>query len=157
MKKDRIIALFCSIFLHAIFIFALIKHDLNFQVGTKETPAKEEEVYVSVRLLPKADKLTISDRGLSESTPTYYQPDEKICSGQDKFYLGIGVIYQFGSNLLTHVPEQYPAYKAGLRVGDEYLNPGEDPVNGYLRVEIIRESTKMEFKVKVYTICYSGD
>jgi hypothetical protein len=115
---------------------------------------KSTEKVLEVTLLPPkeslAEKLPISDipnQNISQTDPV-------ICKNQDKNYFGVGFIYSPFTSLVTYAPEFYPAYKAGIRIGDMVLDPDTPIVNGFLDIEIIRGYQQMHFRIKAENICF---
>lgn len=83
-----------------------------------------------------------------------YQTDLVICSGKDKTYLGIGFVYQPGSNMVTRVPPGLPAYDAGVRVGDYVLDPDAPIVDGHITIHIRRAFEFITFRIRAANICF---
>jgi len=83
--------------------------------------------------------------------------DPDICANKDNSYMGVGFRYSPFTNLVIDVPEYYPAYKAGIRVGDLLLDPDSPIVDGYLNIEIIRGYQQIHFRIKAEQICYGTE
>ena len=93
-------------------------------------------------------------QGKSKNSKPKYVYDKKICELADNTYIGVGIIFAPFNDTISYAPEQYPAYKAGIRVGDTILNPTEEMINGYIKFEIMRGIARFTFNVKAEKICY---
>jgi len=72
---------------------------------------------------------------------------------EGKAYKGIGMQYD-PDEIVTVVPASYPAYKAGIRLGDEVLNPDFQPdADGYDLVAFSRHGIKRTLRIKTQWIC----
>ena len=70
-----------------------------------------------------------------------------------KAYRGIGMQYD-PDEVVTVVPSSYPAYKAGIRLGDEILNPDFQPdADGYDLVDFKRHGKQRSLRIKTQWIC----
>ncbi len=150
------VAMVASILLHMVII-------LPISIKSAETKITKAEAQPSVKLLP-IEKLEPM-RPAALKSDQYYKSqrhvdpysNEAICEGKDKNYVGIGMIAQPGSNRVIVVPEQYPAYKAGIRRGDVILDLyGPEIVNGYLTFTVNRGNDITRIKIHVEKICYTG-
>lgn len=74
-------------------------------------------------------------------------------------YDGIGVTYGIGTGQIATAPPYYPAYKAGVRVGDVVINSEFITENGYTSFTVSRlgVSDHIHFKVKLDKICYETE
>lgn len=151
MKRSTKVGLAATILLHlSLFLFFIPI------IPTKNTPPPPDEIKpLMVRLLPKTD--AVHDEVLKGNKDTIVYPaNSQICGGKDKSYTGIGLIFMPGSHMVIYAPEYYPAYKAGVRVGDYILDPYSNPINGYVDLEIRRGYNTLKFHIKVDNICYTG-
>jgi C-terminal processing protease CtpA/Prc len=72
---------------------------------------------------------------------------------QGKTYVGIGLQFNL-DQAVTVAPESYPAYKAGIRVGDQVLNPDFEPdADGYDVVDFTRHGKHHRLRIKTQWIC----
>jgi hypothetical protein len=149
-KLITTIALIGSLLIHAAFLFVLTS-----TAGLKPPPPppkEKERDSLKVELISAAPpsvakQLKPGDKG--------YVRDEQMCEGKDNTYTGVGIMIQPGSDTVIKAPEQYPAYRAGMRVGDFIIDPfGVDIVDGYMTFKIMRHTEIMEFHIKVENICY---
>lgn len=93
-------------------------------------------------------------QGKSTNSKPKYVYDKKICELADNTYIGVGIIFAPFNDTISYAPEQYPAHKAGIRVGDTILNPVEPIIDGYIKFEIMRGIERFVFNVKAEKICY---
>ena len=119
-------------------------------------PASEIEHSVRVTLIPKISAAPAITEG--DGPGINGAPDPRICAGRHKTYTGIGIIHGIGTLRIDSAPATYPAYKAGLRVGDQivelYHEIGGSP---YMRVHVTRNGQHLKFRIKVEPICYEED
>lgn len=149
MSGKKVFAIIFSLLLHLSLILLAIhssKHKLHNKVSTS----------VSVQLLElEIIKTSSSVSGLGDGNTI---PNiERICSPNSKSYIGAGFLYSSSTYLVIYIPETYPAYLAGLRLGDMIMNPFVDPVNGYFEFDILRHYQHMHFSVKADKICFKED
>ncbi len=72
---------------------------------------------------------------------------------QGRAYLGIGMQYDL-DGLVTVAPQSYPAYKAGIRPGDQVLNPEFEPdADGYDTVDLKHHGRHYRVHIKTQWIC----
>lgn len=147
-----------SILIHVFAIWVLLS--IHLKVSTQVTRQVED---VPVRLiyepaihfLPKPAITEGAGTGEVQETNNRYPVDSRVCSNRDKNYLGIGMLYNVGSNLVTYVPTFYPAYLAGVRVGDFLLNPEEPIQDGYINLRFIRGYIEHRLRIKTEMICFN--
>ncbi len=154
MKKSKVIGAAGTIFLHLLLVFAFLYNPPKYP-DIQPVPEMKEPHRIEVRLIPIIEPTSnietkIADEGKKVSYPT----DDKICGGKDKFYKGIGIIYNPGTHVITHAPEYYPGYKAGLRVGDFIRDPEAKEVDGFVEFEIFRDRGSLYFRIKADNICF---
>ena len=153
-RRNKIIGLIISILIHIAILLPFLISSNGIKVH-KPKPPPDEPHSIELTLLPMAtaeDPKLTSDKSNKKAT---YPTDTKICAGRDKTYVGIGFVINFGSDMIIHIPEFYPAYKAGMRLGDLILNPYEVPVNGWIDYDVMRHTERLHFHVKVDNICYN--
>jgi hypothetical protein len=119
-------------------------------------PPGSEQKEISVALLPPIEHSSIVTPPVDSSSELVAQVDPNICKDQGKTYLGVGFRYSPFTNLVTHIPEYYPAYRAGMRIGDMVLDPDTPIVDGYLDIEVVRGYQQMHFRIKAEQICYKA-
>jgi len=119
----------------------------------KHPPSAAAEQRVSVNLLPPpspAAHLSAEGPNPGGGTPSDPCPAEKQ-------YEGIGILWMPGTRLIVKAPPGYPAYRAGIRVGDMLVNPDElYPRGNILEIDVFRHTTRLTFKVKLEKICFDG-
>lgn len=77
------------------------------------------------------------------------------CPSGTKVIFETGFIYDSESGEVVEAPEYMPAYKAGIRLGDVFLNRGVKPdTEGYMTLQFFRDGGLTVFHVKAVLICY---
>ena len=137
----------------------------------KDNQANAPENVISAELLPPETESATEDKKQQtirmlkgdiyykdDTTPTLDEVDAEICNGKSDTYVGAGIIIQPGSDLVTSAPPQYPAYKAGIRVGDKLIDPfGSDVMpDGYIDFTVLRNNELIKFHIKAEKICYKN-
>lgn len=77
------------------------------------------------------------------------------CSSQ--IYEGIGYLFQPSTGTVINVPPGYPAYDAGIRLGDVIIETQIEPdAEGYYHIRVRRHgiAAPLIFHIKVQPICY---
>jgi len=154
MKQSKVIGATGTILLHLLIVFAFLYNPPKY-LDIQPVPEMKEPHRIEVKLIPIIKPtldsiIKTKDNGKKVSYPT----DSKICNGKDKFYKGIGVIYNPGTHIITHAPEYYPGYIAGLRVGDFIVDPESQEINGYITFDIMRSREQQQFHIKTDNICF---
>ena len=142
----RMVGLAVSLILHILIIFFIFyKSEVN-------SPPKETENLhpIEVTLLSKSEDKPITSEG--EGLEISSQSDDKICSGQEKEYIGIGIIHSLSIKIIIYAPTFYPGYKAGLREGDIIVS--FDKIGDYVYTEVMRDKKHYKYKIKMEKICY---
>jgi C-terminal processing protease CtpA/Prc len=98
----------------------------------KQSPVKASLIPSEVRLIAKDDRL-----GIIHCTDGYE---------------GIGIKRNFGG-VVTEVSYGWPAYKAGIQVGDVMTPWDLEPVNGYMEFNITRGDKTFPMRLKTEWIC----
>ncbi len=168
MERTFIISIICSILIHIILILLLTIHPIKYRVtennatlsATLLTPVplidkkeKEKKIIQSLKsdnyYKSPVNKLPITKESLNKR-------DEEMCKGKGNTYLGVGIVIQPGTDLITKAPPQYPAYKAGLREGDLLVNPFASSVtpDGYMEFTVNHNGTLTVFRIKAENICF---
>lgn len=152
-KWSRIAGISGTLIIHLSLLLSFIIIPAIKKTPLSPPPVTEKEI--TVALLPptthRSDILPANG-----DTETVTQVDPNICENQGKTYLGVGLRYSPFTNLIIHVPEFYPAYKAGMRVGDMLLDPDTPIVDGYLDIEVVRGYQQIHFRIKAEQICYKA-
>jgi len=117
-------------------------------------PPKDEPKPVEVRLLPRS-QATETKAGPEPGVDG--SPDPKICANRDPSYEGIGIIHSFGTDLILSAPAAYPAYKAGLRVGDMIVELYRIEGTKFMFVHVNRHGKHLKFRIPVEQICFNKD
>jgi hypothetical protein len=147
-----IFAVIGSLLIHAAFLLILAMSWIS-------PPAPKHEntkSWIKVELIEtKPAPKSKDNTPLDKYGKKVYKRDEVICSNKDNTYVGVGLIIQPGADTVLSAPEQYPAYIAGMRVGDFILDPFfTQIVNGYLDFDVRRGTEIIKFHIKVENICY---
>lgn len=76
-----------------------------------------------------------------------------------KTAIGIGIIYESISGIILKAPQEYPAYKCGIRVQDVlikiYPNPKNLKIKDGVKVQFIRNSQIDEINCYVDEVCFN--
>jgi hypothetical protein len=153
-KKVKVIGAMVTIIIHlALLISFVMPPPKRFPPPSGRLTKYKD---VEIKFIPmKEAKSSIEEKPPNDLPSIRYKTDPIICSAKDKEYLGIGVMWRPDTGLVIHVPEDYPAYKAGIRIGDQVKDPfANDITNGYLDMDVMREYTLLHFHVKVEKICF---
>ena len=146
----RIIGIITSISIHLIVFLLLMRHFPLLNVNTTKAQSKTGEVEVTFIPSNQSD-ITVFN---SKSGKFSASIDQEICKDKDKNYIGIGLTY--ASSKVISVPIFYPAYKAGIRVDDVFLD-FKDTKDGYVEVIVKREFDVLKFRIKTEKICYKDN
>ena len=152
--RNKIFGIFGCILFHLLIILPFVVTI----VETKEKVKKiqpHKEIEIDVKLIPTKPKINENQNKIDLALKLSYPADPEFCTEKDKTYLGIGLLKSFGSDLIIYIPKPFPAYKAGLRLGDFILNPDAEIIDGYLDYDIMRYDKKMHFHIKVDNICFN--
>lgn len=167
MSNSLIFAIVASVTIHFFVLFYSTRIPLkeppksNPIAETKKDTVKRMEV----RLLPKEQALdtpvTMTTKDPKASPKKSYPTDSIICSGKDKNYKGIGVIYNPVTGVIFFAPTYYPAYQAGLRVGDMILSPEAPYTDEYVDIQYVRpngdDMRQSIVRIKPDNICFAED
>jgi hypothetical protein len=154
MKKRyiQVIGICFSILLHlCIFLFLFWKPTIL----PPPPPPPEKQKPVSVRLIARNDT-TKENIPITKDGWKLSRRDPELCRSVDgKTYVGIGIKFDPWLYKITRAPEQYPAYIAGMRVGDALVNPyASADENGYIDMDVFRGEQRISFHIKREKICY---
>ena len=165
MSFNFAIALVCSILLHMLILFALIK---PLQEPTPKQKAGQTGLNAELVIPPEQDEsaaaekmhmivtMLKSDQYYKEDAVPINQRDEAMCKDRANNYVGVGIMIQPGSDKITSAPHQYPAYRAGMREGDTLIDPfGSDVTpDGYIDFTVWRNKELIKFHIKAENICF---
>lgn len=172
MKNDsKIIGMIFSILIHLLIVFLILfrlpMYDQRVPLPeTKSTVITLKIIDPERKKIPaiKTDKPIpkISENSISapeekievEEKKVKYETDAIICKGKDKDYVGVGFVWQPGTNMITRVPMGLPAYNAGIREGDFFVDAGEMSPAGYIVFYIKRRYEFLTFRIKAEKICF---
>lgn len=82
-------------------------------------------------------------------------PEVMYCDGEAQTYEGVGVRYWARNGVVMEAPTGYPAYQAGIRVGDIILTPNPPNIDGYMEFSIQQGRDVVKMKIKVTTVCFN--
>jgi len=167
LSNSLIFAIVASVTIHFFVLFYSTRIPLkeppksNPIAETKKDTVKRMEV----RLLPKEQALdtpvTMTTKEPKASPKKSYPTDSRICSGKDKNYKGIGVIYNAVTGVILFAPTYYPAYQGGLRVGDMILTPEAPYTDEYIDIQYVRQHgddmRQSIVRIKPDNICFTED
>lgn len=70
-------------------------------------------------------------------------------------YNGIGIMYRVADHIIIDAPENLPAYKAGVRVGDYLFDAGAPrPEKGPMKIKVRRNGQILHFSISQGEVCY---
>lgn len=153
-NRIKIAGFVFSVVLHLLLLFLILPPEPKYPKLDPD-PDSIMPMPVEVRLIPKFDpSLTSETKIVDEGNRISYPIDDRVCNGKDKSYKGIGIIYNPGTHIITHAPEYYPGYKAGLRVGDFIVEPEVGPVGDYITFDVLRLREQFRLHIKTDNICF---
>ncbi len=146
----NIIAAISAVALHLLVLFALIvPHNEEVKEQVTETAKTEERK--DARIIEATLFFPVETKGTGPG-------GQQDCKQGEDFYYGIGIRHLLSSREVIEAPPSYPAFKAGIRVGDylvDYYNlPGGD---GVVHVLILRDGLKKMFRVQKENICFAKE
>lgn len=123
-------------------------------LNEKLPPAQDYEM--APQLLPKPQPVVVNLPPLPKTDAPGINgaPDDRICRDQGQEYLGIGILHSLGSLSIMSAPAEYPAYKAGARVGDFIHELYRIPGTEYMVLHVKRDGRLIKFKIKMEKICF---
>jgi len=147
-------ALALSIIIHAFLILCLAYHRSVLPPPHPPIPVSGGSLDITlVPITPEIEKEIVS----SQSEGSSSNEETKFCNDKSIQYSGIGVTYSTSSWIIIEAPPSYPAYKAGIRKGDYFKNPGVQPdEDGYQDVYVERDNQELHFRIKEEKICYQN-
>lgn len=111
-----------------------------------------------VRLLPITDVVMTQALLDQQATMAIAAAKKAVCRDRKSSYVGIGVLWQFGSGLVLEAPPGFPAHRAGVRKGDVIVNPFFEPDRrGMIHVIIERDGKTFNFWIKPDKICFEEE
>lgn len=145
-------AIAVSIMLHLLVFFSIFHAHATPREPTTYQHTGEDGI--AIQLITKQDvpdESTTTTNGVGTLTT-----EEKVfCSDKDKRYKGIGITYYVKQRVVLSAPQSYPAYKAGVRVGDGVIDPGYVPnKDGTVDVIVTRDEKELHFVIMPGEICY---
>lgn len=152
---SRLVGIIATLLIHLLVVLLFLLHPRVYPAPPKKDSGNigKMQQAVSVKLIP-LDQLHSDRTSNNQQGPTDVRSDH-ICMGKDDTYVGIGVTYSTATYLIISAPESYPAYKAGIRVGDMFIDPDIKPAaDGYATINIMRDKVQLKFRVKFSSICF---
>lgn len=159
-KAFTIVAIICSLLLHSIiFVFVYASSHDN-----SEPHNKTEEVS-TMSFLPLVDEPTSSDEDVTGNIPKQQititndvtQNEMHLCADNDKTYMGAGFTFTPFNGEIIDAPSYYPAYKAGIRIGDVLLNTdAKIDSKGFISFNILRDHFTHVYLVRADKICFQS-
>jgi len=143
----RALGLAASILLHLIFLVLLIFRPILDGADKKFPPLPDDNV-IRITDFGDAQKPLTGD-GTGEKV----DPNE-LCPDGTKKYNGVGFIYTRETGIISSVPHNLPAYRAGIREWDIFMNPsyGDLPA-GPAIIHINRYGVMLTFTVMTQKLC----
>jgi hypothetical protein len=153
------VAILISIVLHVLVL--LIAQPKKILVLNEQTSKRSatKDVPIKIKLLPPKDLHQENKTAQIQGNGKGYRVINKtICAGQNEQFRGIGIKVSFGSEIIIEAPEQYPAYKAGLRLNDVVLSMSDkDDTADFEQITVQRSGQVLNFKILKDTVCYKKD
>lgn len=144
----QLIALAATVILHAALVgFALWDDD---DVTTTHQPPQETSIHVRLLSTDEADGIEDSQ---TKENGTISAAADVGCKSENEKYYGIGILHV--QMMVIQAPPEYPAYQAGIRVGDLITNLYHENGIDYLNVEVTRDNTALVFlRIKKVQVCF---
>jgi predicted metalloprotease with PDZ domain len=114
-------------------------------------PTAVEHKALQVRLLPPDAPTKETHEGSSPESGSIH---EEKCSSKGNTYLGIGVVHNIGSGIISSAPVDYPAYKAGIREGDVLVEMYRLPSTNKMYVSVTRNGRTITRTITMKQICF---
>ena len=154
MNRVKVFAAVCSIIIHLLLAFILY---FDIKTQREKLPAYQFQQGGAVTLLPPVENepILIAKQEEEGNGHDYFSVDN--CAA-DRQYDGIGIIFDPYDFKITEAPTSYPAYRAGIRVGDVIMRPYSTiAVQGVMDVDIEKPNGKVvKYRIKTTRICYRG-
>lgn len=115
-------------------------------------PVAAEPRSLQVRLLPPDAATEEKQEGDSHMSAGIR---EEKCSSKGDTYLGVGIVHNIGSGIISSAPPSYPAYKAGIREGDALIEMYRLPSTNRMRLVVQRGGQTISRTIKMEQICFS--
>ena len=142
----RVFGTVLSIGLHAIVASILL-----YEYNASKAPAHVPEVALVDIVQDSMHPISYSERTVAGHTDGL----SSECPRGKVSYTGVGMLYDANTGTVDAAPENMPAYIAGIRINDIFLNPFDSPdADGYIDIKIERYNTVLTFHVKTTRICY---
>lgn len=141
-------AALAAVALHLVVLAILIALSVE-DVEVSSTPPAAQKIDRGDRLV----EATIA----TEKKEAANQPGgQSDCSATEDFYYGVGILSITGTGIIVQAPPTYPAYRAGVRVGDQLVEfhnvPGSE---GIVYLTIIRDGAVKKFRMQKENICFT--
>lgn len=151
-KRDRILSNFLSILLHLIIILCLLYPYLFKEEKQEPTQDKVEENFAGTLSEEQTKADNVDQVFTADIIEASASKDDNPCTLETSSYIGVGIVHSLSSNMIMQAPEQYPAYRAGIRKGDIFISVTED--GEYKNLTVTRNGITLEFHIKTQPICY---
>jgi hypothetical protein len=120
-------------------------------------PSQDNEVVVLIHPITKVPSDEEPPPPRNGQNGTWMGDD---CPDKTKIYEGIGIIYDPSTGRVLQAPPSLPAYRAGVRVGDVFVNAypgGSNGIhNGIAEFDFFRSATRFTLKIPTEKICFEG-
>lgn len=132
------------------FVLSLLLHTLLLTLGFVAAPKQ------STPVTPPTVEVQLTG---SQSSSSLQDPGDGIGCPDGEWFGGVGLEHDLFTNRIPKAPSGYPAYRAGVRVGDILLNEYElrgDP-GTEVQIQVDRADQILVFKAVRTKICVKGD
>lgn len=152
--KAKLVGVAASLLIHGMVLFVSFAHPKG--ENNKAEKKVDAQTFMHVKIIPKLDKQAESPAAHGNGKGAMVLG--KMCDANGSTYDGVGLYYQAATGLITQVPEEYPAYRNGVRLGDRVIgNEFTSTDDGYLIFSVERYGQYIYFRIKKEKICFVPD
>jgi len=150
---SRLVGVIGAVLIHLTVVAPLLIPSCTPPVTPPPPPtAEHEETIVQLYIVSQKDEPQPPQNGDKGQWTGDDCPDVK------KIYEGVGIIYDPGTGRVLQAPPSLPAYKAGVRVGDVFVNPypgGSNGIrDGIAEFDFFRSAERFTVRIPTEKICF---